>query len=211
MHMPHSCTSVAMTKVFAFPRGEGAWRVNEYTKDVSGGEVRKSAHICCSTLEATDVNTLDKKGQLLEVRDTGQRASVSVSEESCVTCVCVGGTDAGIAGAASPDSLLWSVSPPDVLLCKVEVELSVPDMVCGLSVLGAAIQCRTGKLSRRADRLTGWKEISSMVFLLSLSYSQPSHYLPHQPDCSDSGSQQQQCAAFHLYVPSHSSAWDSPF
>lgn len=35
------------------------------------------------------------------------------------------------------------------------VELSVLDMVCGLSVLEAAIQCRTGQLSRRADRLTG--------------------------------------------------------
>ena len=35
------------------------------------------------------------------------------------------------------------------------VELSVLDMVCRLSELEAAVQCRTGQLSRRADRLTG--------------------------------------------------------
>ncbi len=35
------------------------------------------------------------------------------------------------------------------------VELSAFDMVCGLSVLEAAIQRRTGQLSRRVDRLTG--------------------------------------------------------
>lgn len=55
-------------------------------------------------------------------------------------------------------SLVWDLHWFLCLLCLKAmsvVELSVLDMVCGLSVLEAAIRCRTGQLSRRADGLTG--------------------------------------------------------
>lgn len=42
-----------------------------------------------------------------------------------------------------------------LMSCSEAGELSVLDMVCGLSVLEAAFQFRKGWISRRADRLTG--------------------------------------------------------
>lgn len=51
-------------------------------------------------------------------------------------------------------SVFCGLCSPLMSQCKA-LELSVLDMVCGLSALEAATQCRTGQLNRRADRLTG--------------------------------------------------------
>ncbi len=82
--------------------GKGAWRVNDYTGGVSGGEFGNQH----PSAAAVDFNTADMKGQVLEVRDGGRRAFVFVSKKShfiCAVYVCVRETDAGVAGAPSPD------------------------------------------------------------------------------------------------------------
>lgn len=64
---------------------KGAWRVNEYTGGVSGGEFGNQL----PSAAAVDFNTVDKKGQVLEVRDRGHRESVFVPKKSHFICVSV--------------------------------------------------------------------------------------------------------------------------
>lgn len=64
--------------------GKGAWRLNDYTGGVSGGELGNQL----PSAAAVDFNTVDNKGQVLEVGDGGHRASVFVSKKSHF---CVGG------------------------------------------------------------------------------------------------------------------------
>lgn len=68
-------------------QAKGAWRLNDYTGGVSGGELGNQL----PSAAAMDFNTADNKGQVLEVRERGHRASVFVFKKShfCVGCVCV--------------------------------------------------------------------------------------------------------------------------